>query len=166
MPIVRAKQRNFPILILTARDRWQDKVSGLEAGADDYVAKPFQIEEVLARCAALLRRAAGHASAEIVAGPVRINCQARQVSLNLQDIEFTTYEFNTLEYLAMRPKKVISKSELTEHLYNQDFDRDSNVIEVFIARLRKKLDPNGKLKLISTVRGSGYRFNPPETDTP
>lgn len=153
----------FPVLILTARDSWQDKVKGLESGADDYVAKPFQIEEVLARANALIRRSAGFASPQLAFGPVVIDTAAKSVRVNERALDLTTFEYNALEYLSMRSGQVVSKSELTEHLYDQDFDRDSNVIEVFIARLRKKLDPEGELKPISTLRGRGYRFELKET---
>ncbi|WP_372778557.1 response regulator transcription factor [Litorivivens sp.] len=155
----RKNNRNFPVLILTARGRWQDKVEGLEAGADDYVVKPFQIEEILARANALIRRSAGHASPEMRFGPIIIDTRAKTVLRGDQRLELTTYEYNALEYLTHRCGQTVSKSELTEHLYDQDFDRDSNVIEVFIARLRKKLDPEGSLKPITTVRGRGYRFD-------
>ncbi len=155
----RKNNRKFPVLILTARGRWQDKVEGLEAGADDYVVKPFQIEEILARANALIRRSAGHASPEMRFGPIVIDTRAKTVFRGEQRLELTTYEYNALEYLAHRGGQTVSKSELTEHLYDQDFDRDSNVIEVFIARLRKKLDPDSSLKPITTVRGRGYRFD-------
>lgn len=160
----REQQRNFPVLILTARGRWQDKVTGLEAGADDYVVKPFQIEEILARANALIRRSAGYASPELRFGGISIDTRAKSVRLDGKNLELTAFEYNALEYLALRHGEVVSKTELTEHLYDQDFDRDSNVIEVFIARLRKKLDPDGTLKPITTIRGRGYRFelNPRE----
>ena len=156
---LRAKNRNFPILILTARGNWQDKVEGLEAGADDYLTKPFHPEELRARLHALLRRASGHASPVLRYGPVAIDTSARRVHRNEQEIELTSFEYNTLTYLALHAGKNISKTELTEHLYAQDYDRDSNVIEVFVGRLRKKLDPDGSLNLITTSRGLGYRFN-------
>lgn len=148
----------FPILILTARGHWQDKVEGLDAGADDYLVKPFHLAELLARVKALLRRFGGHSSSELVFGNLTINLSAKQVSLSEQPIELTAYEYNTLEYLIHHSDRPVSKTELTEHLYDQDFDRDSNVIEVFIGRLRKKLDPSGELNPIKTVRGQGYRF--------
>ena len=154
----REDARDFPVLILTARDSWQDKVKGLESGADDYVAKPFQIEEVLARANALIRRSAGFASPRISFGALQIDTAAKSATIAGRKLELTTFEYNALEYLAMRSGQVVSKTELTEHLYDQDFDRDSNVIEVFIARLRKKIDPTGELKPISTLRGRGYRF--------
>jgi two-component system response regulator PhoP len=156
---LRAKNRNFPILILTARGNWQDKVEGLEAGADDYLTKPFHPEELRARLHALLRRATGHASPILRYGSVAIDTSARRVHRDDQEIELTSFEYNTLTYLALHAGKNISKTELTEHLYAQDYDRDSNVIEVFVGRLRKKLDPDGTLNLITTSRGLGYRFN-------
>ncbi len=149
---------DFPILVLTARTDWRDKVEGLEAGADDYVTKPFQPEEVAARVSALLRRAAGRSSDIVDYGPVQIDFAGRRVLREGVALELTSYEYNTLEYLASRPGEVISKSELTEHLYAQDHERDSNVIEVFVGRLRRKLDPAGSLQPILTVRGAGYRF--------
>jgi len=155
---LREQQRRFPILVLTARGRWQDKVEGLEAGGDDYVVKPFQLEEVLARLNALLRRSGGFASPVLAFGPLTIDTAAQEVQVDGQSVELTAYEYKALLYLAHRHGQVISKTELTEHLYDQDFDRDSNVIEVFIGRLRKKLDPNQTLKPISTVRGRGYRL--------
>ncbi len=148
----------YPILVLTARGHWQDKVDGLEAGADDYLVKPFHNEELKARINALLRRSTGHASPELKFGPITINTASKQVNLNGQPLTLTTFEYNTLEYLAHHAGRVISKTELTEHLYAEDFDRDSNVLEVFIGRLRKKLDPEGDLKPIATQRGQGYRF--------
>jgi two-component system response regulator PhoP len=151
--------KTFPILILTARGKWQDKVEGLEAGADDYLVKPFHNEELLARTRALLRRSAGVSQPTINFGPVAINTSRQSVSLNNEELELTAYEYKVVEYMALNPDKVVSKTELTEHIYDQDFDRDSNVIEVFIGRLRKKLDPNGVLKPIETLRGRGYRWN-------
>lgn len=156
---LRAKQRNFPILILTARGAWQDKVEGLEAGADDYLTKPFHPEELRARINALLRRASGHAAPVLDYGALTIDTNARRVHLHGQEVELTSFEYNTLTYLALHAGKNVSKTELTEHLYAQDYDRDSNVIEVFVGRLRKKLDPDGNLNLITTQRGLGYRFN-------
>jgi len=150
---------SFPILILTARGKWQDKVEGLEAGADDYLVKPFHNEELLARTRALLRRSAGVSQPSVNFGPVTINISRQSVSLNNEELELTAYEYKVVEYLALNPDKVVSKTELTEHIYDQDFDRDSNVIEVFIGRLRKKLDPDGVLKPIETLRGRGYRWN-------
>jgi len=156
---LREKGRHFPILILTARGAWQDKVEGLEAGADDYLVKPFHNEELSARINALLRRAAGHASPQLQFGPIMLDTAAKTVSRQGTLLELTSFEYKTLEYLVMKAGSTISKTELTEHLYDQDFDRDSNVIEVFVGRLRKKLDPDNTLKPIATIRGQGYLFN-------
>lgn len=155
---LRSDGHRLPILILTARADWQDKVEGLEAGADDYLTKPFHEQELQARLNALLRRAAGHASPLLQFGPLTLDTAAKQVKRHGQALELTAYEYATLEYLVLKAGQVISKTELTEHLYDQDFDRDSNVIEVFITRLRRKLDPDGTLKPIATERGRGYRF--------
>ena len=155
---LRTDGQGFPILILTARSNWQDKVEGLEAGADDYVVKPFHFEEVSARINALMRRSRGKASSVLKFGSLLIDTAAKTATIDGQVMTLTSYEYNTLEYLAHRAGNIISKTELTEHLYDQDFDRDSNVIEVFIGRLRKKLDPENTLKPIVTVRGQGYRF--------
>ncbi len=155
---IRAQGRTFPILILTARGDWQDKVEGLDAGADDYVVKPFQLEEILARLNALLRRAAGFAKPLIECGPIALDISAKRVTLSGQGVDLTAYEYKLLEYLMLHPGKVISKTELTEHLYAQDYDRDSNVLEVFVRRLRQKLDPEDTLHPIETIRGQGYRF--------
>ncbi len=155
----RKNQRNFPILILTARGRWQEKVEGLEAGADDYLVKPFHYEELLARVKALMRRASGKTHANINAGPISLNIHSQSVFLHKTPVELTAYEYKTLEYLMLHCDQVISKTELTEHIYDQDFDLDSNVIEVFVGRLRRKLDPDKTLKPIETLRGRGYRFN-------
>ncbi|MDO6565300.1 response regulator transcription factor [Amphritea sp. 1_MG-2023] len=157
----RNSEVNFPVLILTARGDWQDKVEGLEAGADDYLVKPFHIEELMARLNALLRRAAGHAKPLLEFGPLKLDSSGRNVYLNETLVKLTSYEYRTLEYLMLNAGKVVSKSELTEHLYHQDFDRDSNVLEVFIRRLRQKLDPEQSLQPIATVRGLGYRFDLP-----
>ena len=153
---MRANEKNCPILILTARGDWQDKVKGLEAGADDYLVKPFHKEELKARANALVRRSAGHASPKLEFGELLIDTNAKQVFVSGDEVLLTSYEFNTLEYLALHKDAAISKTELTEHLYHQDYERDSNVIEVFIGRLRKKLSP---LEPIKTVRGMGYRFS-------
>lgn len=158
---LREKNILFPVLILTARDNWQDKVNGLESGADDYLVKPFNYEELLARLNALTRRAKGHASPIIKLGAIVINTARKSVDVNEQEITLTQYEYNTLEYLAINFDRVISKTELTEHLYDQDFDLDSNVIEVLVGRLRKKIDPEGTIKPISTLRGQGYRLKDP-----
>ncbi|UTP72278.1 response regulator transcription factor [Alteromonas sp. LMIT006] len=150
-----------PVLILTARDSWQQKVNGLDAGGDDYLTKPFHEEELLARVKALIRRSSGHASSELKAGPITLDLSLQQVYVSEQPLELTAYEYKVLEYLMLHPKKVISKSELTEHIYDQDFDLDSNVIEVFVGRLRKKLDPDNSIKPIETLRGRGYRLFSP-----
>ena len=150
--------RTFPVLILTARGRWQEKVEGLEAGADDYMVKPFHQEELLARVRALLRRAAGVSTSSIQSGPVLVDTAAQTVRVDANELELTAYEYKVLEYLMFNAGKVVSKTELTEHIYDQDFDRDSNVIEVFIGRLRKKLDPQNTFKPIETLRGRGYRW--------
>ena len=150
--------RDFPVLILTARGRWQEKVEGLEAGADDYMVKPFHREELQARVRALLRRSAGVAQSSVQSGPVTLDTSAQSVQVNGEPLELTAYEYKVLEYLMFNTGKVVSKTELTEHIYDQDFDRDSNVIEVFVGRLRKKLDPDNALKPIETLRGRGYRW--------
>jgi two-component system, OmpR family, response regulator len=149
--------RLMPVLLLTARDRWSDKVAGIDAGADDYVAKPFHMEEVLARLRALIRRAAGHASSEIICGPLRVDTKSARVDVNGEAVKLTSHEFRLLSYLLHHQGKVISRTELVEHLYDQDFDRDSNTIEVFVGRLRKKLG----LDIIETIRGLGYRIQEP-----
>ena len=155
---VRRQEKAYPILILTARDRWQDKVDGLDAGADDYVVKPFHVEEVSARVNALLRRSGGWASSVMIAGPVQLDMSRQELTVNEQSIELTSFEYKIIEYLMVRAGQVVSKTELTERLYDQDFERDSNVIEVFIGRLRKKMDPDNSIKPIETLRGRGYRF--------
>jgi two-component system response regulator PhoP len=162
LELIRALRKasvKVPILILTARTDWQDKVEGLEAGADDYLTKPFHPEELKARVAALLRRAAGHAQPEIGFGPLRIDLSAQRVFLDGTEAELTTFEYKVLEYLAMRAGQVVTKAQLAEHIYEEDADRDSNVIEVFIGRLRRKLDPDGVLRPIDTLRGRGYRLD-------
>lgn len=153
---LRAQNFNFPILILTARGSWQDKVTGLEAGADDYLTKPFHIEELLARLNALIRRSAGQASPIINNGPFAINTASKQVTVNNEAITLSSYEYKLFEYLMHHLGEVKSKLQLTEHIYDQDFDLDSNVIEVFIRRLRKKLDPENQYNFIETLRGQGY----------
>jgi two-component system response regulator PhoP len=157
----RKQDKRFPVLILTARGRWQDKVEGLEAGADDYLVKPFHVEELLARVNALLRRAAGLAQPVVSCGPIMLDTAAQVVRVDKRALELTAYEYKVLEYLILHAGEVVSKTILTEHVYDQDFDRDSNVIEVFIGRLRKKLDPDDRLKPIETLRGRGYRFTLP-----
>jgi two-component system response regulator PhoP len=155
----RAQGRKTPVLILTARDRWQDKVEGLQAGADDYVTKPFQVEEVLARVQALLRRAGGFAEPVLRVGPIALDTRTQQVQVDGRDVELTTFEYRLLEYLMLHQGEVVSKTELTERLYEQDFERDSNTIEVFVGRLRRKLDPDDRFKPIETLRGRGYRLS-------
>jgi len=155
---LREKGKAYPILILTARDRWQDKVDGLSAGADDYVVKPFHFEEVTARVNALLRRSGGWASSTLNAAPVSLDTSRQELTVDGRSIELTSYEYKIIEHLMIRAGEVISKTELTDRLYDQDFERDSNVIEVFIGRLRKKMDPDNTIKPIETLRGRGYRF--------
>jgi two-component system, OmpR family, response regulator PhoP len=160
---LREFQKRYPILILTARSSWQDKVEALKNGADDYLVKPFHIEELLARVNALVRRSAGWSKPVLECGPVSMDTTAQTVSIRGQIVDLTSYEYKVLEYLMLHAGELVSKGDLTEHIYEQDFDRDSNVIEVFIGRLRKKLDPDGTLKPIETVRGRGYRFAIPRT---
>ena len=148
----RRAEKVMPVIILTARDRWSDKVQGFDAGADDYVTKPFHVEELLARVRALLRRAAGHASSEITCGPVALDTRAGRVLVNDMPVKLTSHEYRLLSYLMHHKGRVVSRTELTEHMYDQDFDRDSNTIEVFVGRLRKKLG----VDVIQTVRGLGY----------
>jgi len=155
---LRAAGRTFGVLILTARDRWQDKVEGLSAGADDYLAKPFHLPELQARLAALLRRSAGWASAVLECGPVSLDTRAQSLSVAGAAVELTSFEYRLLEHLMLHAGEVVSKTDLTERLYAQDFERDSNVIEVLVARLRRKLDPLEQLQPIETLRGRGYRF--------
>jgi two-component system response regulator PhoP len=154
----RAAGKRIPVLVLTARDRWQDKVEGLQAGADDYVTKPFQTEEVLARVQALLRRAGGFADPVLRVGPIAVDTRTQKVTVEERAIELTTFEYRLLEYLVLHAGEVVSKSELTDKLYEQDFERDSNTIEVFIGRLRRKLDPDERFHPIETLRGRGYRL--------
>jgi two-component system response regulator PhoP len=157
---LRKRGRDFPILVLTARSEWQDKVAGLEAGADDYLTKPFHVEELMARINALLRRAGGHARPEVSLGPLRIDLSAQRVFRGSDEIELTSFEYKVLNYFVMHPGEVVTKAELSEHIYEEDADRDSNVIEVFVGRLRRKLDPDGTLNPIETLRGRGYRLAP------
>ena len=153
-----AEQSTLPILILTARSRWQEKVEGLEAGGDDYLVKPFQMEELLARLKALLRRASGAPTNELSCGCITLKPETQQVFKDNQMLEVTAYEYKMLEYLMRHSNEAVSKSRLSDYLYPHDDDRDSNVIEVLIGRLRKKLDPDGKLKPVETLRNRGYRF--------
>jgi two-component system OmpR family response regulator len=154
----RAAGRAMPVLILTARDNWHEKVAGIDAGADDYLAKPFHMEELLARLRALIRRAGGHASAELACGPVTLDTRNNRVTVAGRALTLTSHEYRVLAYLMHHPGEVVSRSDLVEHIYAQDFDRDSNTVEVFIGRLRKKLPPG----LIETVRGMGYRLASPQ----
>lgn len=156
---LRQRQISTPVLVLTARSHWRDKVEGLEAGADDYLTKPFQMEELLARVNALIRRSAGHATPIISLGPLSVNTASQQAYLEKEELDLTSFEYKLLTYLLMGQQRIISKTELTEHLYTQDFDRDSNVIEVLIGRLRRKLAP---YPLIQTARGRGYRMSLPD----
>jgi two-component system response regulator PhoP len=161
---LRREGKKFPILILTARSSWQDKVEGLKTGADDYLVKPFHVEELLARINALVRRASGWTRSVLECGPIALDTTAQSVSVEGQAVELTSYEYKVLEYLILHAGELVSKADLTEHIYQQDFDRDSNVLEVFIGRLRKKLDPDNLLKPIETVRGRGYRFSIPRSN--
>jgi two-component system, OmpR family, response regulator len=154
----RRNEKKMPVLILTARDRWSDKVQGFDAGADDYVAKPFHMEEVLARVRALLRRSAGHATSEIACGPLLLDTKSARVTVDGNAIKLTSLEFRLLAYLMHHKGKVVSRTELVEHLYDQDFDRDSNTIEVFVGRLRKKLG----VDVLRTIRGLGYCISEPD----
>ncbi len=162
--VVREKELSFPILILTARDRWQEKVDGLSAGADDYLTKPFQLEELIARVNALIRRAAGFASPVISCGLVSMDTSAQNVTVAGKEVVLTAFEYRLLECLMLSAGRVISKAKLTDRLYDQDFERDSNVIEVLVGRLRRKLDPENSINPIETLRGRGYRFNLETTD--
>lgn len=155
---LREQNISYPIIILTARDSWQDKVIGLDAGADDYLSKPFQLEELVARINALIRRSAGKASPVIQNGPFSINTRSLEIKMHQQVVNLSGSEYKLFEYLMLHPGSVHSKSSLIEHIYDQDFDLDSNVIEVFIRRLRKKLDPDNQYQLIETLRGQGYRL--------
>ena len=155
---LRAASKDYPLLVLTARDRWQDKVEALKIGADDYVVKPFHLEELMARADALLRRAGGWAQSELVCGPITLDTRSQIVTSNGEPIELTSFEYRLLEYLMLHAGEVCSKTQITEALYDQDFERDSNVIEVFIGRLRRKLDPDSVHKPIETLRGRGYRI--------
>ena len=155
---LRADGRTLPILILTARGSWQDKVLGLEAGADDYLVKPFEYPELAARIKALLRRSLKTASNVLTLGPIAIDLAAQAVTLNGAAMDLTAYEYRLLEYLVRERARVVSKQELADYLYPHDEDRDSNVLEVLIGRLRRKLDPDGSLAPIETLRGRGYRF--------
>jgi len=154
----RANGRHFPILILTARRSWQDKVEGLETGADDYLVKPFRFEELQARLNALLRRASGWSKPVIDCGPVSLDTGRQTLAVAGESVELTAFEYRVLEYLMLHAGQVVSKAELTDNIYDQDFDRNSNVLEVFVGRLRRKLDPDNRINPIETLRGRGYRF--------
>ena len=154
---LRAAGKNYAVLVLTARDSWQDKVEGLSAGADDYIAKPFHLEELQARLSALLRRASGWTTPLLRCGPLTLDTRAQAVAVRGVPVELTSFEYRLLEHLMLHAGEVVSKAELTDKLYEQDFERDSNVIEVLVARLRRKLDPDDELKPIETLRGRGYR---------
>ena len=155
---LREKGKNFPILVLTARNRWQDKVEGLEAGADDYVSKPFHFEEVLARVQALVRRAGGWSTPELICGPIVLDPRRQIVKVADKRVDLTTFEYRLLEHMMLRAGQVLSRLELCEGLYEEETERDSNIIDVYMGRLRKKLDPNDELKPFETVRNRGYRF--------
>jgi len=153
----RKEGKTTPVLVLTARDSWSDKVAGLDAGADDYVAKPFQTEELIARLRALIRRASGNASAELIAGDIRLDTRSGKVTKAGEPVKLTAQEYKLLSYLLHHKGKVVSRTELIEHIYDQDFDRDSNTIEVFVTRIRKKLGAD----VITTIRGLGYSLDEP-----
>lgn len=155
---LRAQGKTLPVLILTARASWQDKVDGLKTGADDYLVKPFHVEELMARIQAMVRRAAGWSKPVLECGPYCLDLSAQKLTRSGKQVDLTTYEYKVLEYLMIHAGRLVSKSDLTEHIYHQDLDRDSNVLEVFVGRLRRKLDPDGDIKPIETVRGRGYRF--------
>lgn len=155
---LREQQKILPVLILTARSGWQDKVNGLNAGADDYMVKPFQTEELIARIHAMLRRSAGYAQNIVKQGPISLDLQSNEFSVNDSPIQLTAFEFKLAEYFITHPNKILPKTQLMDHLYNDYEDRDSNGIEVLIARLRQKLDPDNTIKPIETLRGRGYRF--------
>ena len=160
---LRKEEKSYPILVLTAPGSWQDKVLGLDAGADDYLVKPFHFPELLARVNALVRRSAGYSTPELTCGYITLNTSSGEVTAEGKLVDLTSYEYKVLEYLMLHQGEVISKSTLTEHLYHQDYDRDSNVIEVFVGRLRRKIQSkNHTQKVIETLRGRGYRMRPPQ----
>ena len=156
----RGAGKDMPVLILTARDRWSEKVAGFDAGADDYLTKPFVTEELLARLRALMRRAAGHASAALECGDLRVDTRAARASVNGEPIKLTAHEYRVLSYMMHHQGRVVPRTELVEHIYDQDFDRDSNTIEVFVGRLRRKIGSNR----ILTERGLGYRLIDPKAE--
>jgi two-component system response regulator PhoP len=155
--------RSFPILILTARGKWEEKVAGLEAGGDDYLVKPFYFEELQARLRALLRRSAGWANSVLNCGPIELDISSKSVTVNGSAVELTAYEYRVLEYLMTHAGEVLSKGAITEHIYAEDAERDSNVLEVLVGRLRRKLDPDKRIEPIATVRGQGYVFRLPRS---
>lgn len=155
----RAEGRAFPVLVLTARGRWEDRVEGLEAGADDYLVKPFHVEELLARLRALVRRSAGWAAPVLQCGDFALDTRLHRLQVGGKPVELTAFEYRILEYLMLHAGQVVSKSELTEHLYEDEAERDSNVLEVMVARLRRKLDPERSRQPIETLRGQGYVFH-------
>lgn len=161
----RSAGRTFPVLVLTARSRWKEKVEGLETGADDYLTKPFHIEEVLARLRALVRRSSGWASTTLAAGEIQLDTTSQHVRVGDREIDLTAYEYRLLEYLMLHAGEVVSKSTLAEHLYDEETDRDSNVLEVLVGRLRRKLDPDRSMVPIETLRGRGYRLRMPAPGT-
>jgi two-component system response regulator PhoP len=161
---LRKSGKAYPVLILTARGRWQEKVEGLEAGADDYLVKPFEMEELAARVRALIRRAAGWSQPVLHCGAVSLDTGSQTVAVNGKTVELTAFEYRVLSYLIHHAGQVISKTELTEHLYDEDLERDSNVLEVLVARLRRKLSAEGRPQAIETLRGRGYRFAFPRSD--
>ncbi len=155
---LRKQEQGYPVLILTARTRWQDKVEGLEAGADDYLAKPFHMEELMARIRALLRRSGGWSESTLKFGRLQIDTRTQSVTVDAESVDLTAYEYKLLAYLAINAGEVISKANLLDHLYDEDTDRDANILEVFVRRLRRKLDPQKDLQPIETLRGRGYRL--------
>jgi len=156
---LRAENNTMPILILTARSSWRDKVHGLKAGADDYLVKPFEIEELLARMEAMLRRASGYATHMIQHGPIKLDTQTQELWVNEEEVDLTAFEYKILDYFLRNPKRIVSKTALMDYLYDEESDRDMNVVEVLIGRLRRKLDPDNTVKPIETLRGRGYRFS-------
>lgn len=156
---LRKENITIPILVLTARSSWQDKVHALNAGADDYLVKPFQLEELIARVQAMLRRAGGYANSELTQGPIKLDLQSQEVLVHDNSVSLTAFEYKLVQYFMLHPNKVASKAVLADYLYEEELERDSNVIEVLVARLRQKLDPDNQIKPIETLRGRGYRFS-------
>lgn len=156
---LRKENITIPILVLTARSSWQDKVHALNAGADDYLVKPFQLEELIARVQAMLRRAGGYANSELSQGPIKLDLQSQEVLVHDNSVSLTAFEYKLVQYFMLHPNKVASKAVLADYLYEEELERDSNVIEVLVARLRQKLDPDNQIKPIETLRGRGYRFS-------